>query len=244
MLGPLGAMGGGLLTGTVNSSIQDGQWSWSWERVGISAGVGLVSSFVGGQAGKLAVNKLSFVVNGSNSPLLKGAFAGAVGGATGGYAAGFTGGFMTSGSFKSAHEAGLHGMASGAWTGTISGMGSAYAEAKSRNINPWNDKRMDVPVRIPDFSPDPDGDNIVLYWGMTGNENPNKPLFVTDDPAYARSYSGEVRQVTVNRLEFQRQLYSEGAKQMNGMYREQRGIEYMLLNKHLVEYFLENSIKK
>ena len=243
MLGPLGAMGGGLLTGTVNSSIQDGQWSWSWERVGISAGVGLVSSFVGGQAGKLAVNKLSFVVNGSNSPLLKGAFAGAVGGATGGYAAGFTGGFMTSGSFKSAHEAGLHGMASGAWTGTISGMGSAYAEAKSRNINPWNGKRMDVPVRIPDFSPDPDGDNIVLYWGMTGNENPNKPLFVTDDPAYARSYSGEVRQVTVNRLEFKRLMLSGGVTQYEGRYGQNGGNEYKIVNKYLSQYIL-SEIKK
>ena len=176
--------------------------------------------------------------------MLKGAFAGAVGGATGGYAAGFTGGFMTSGSFKSAHEAGLHGMASGAWTGTISGMGSAYAEAKSRNINPWNGKRMDVPVRIPDFSPDPDGDNIVLYWGMTGNENPNKPLFVTDDPAYARSYSGEVRQVTVNRYEFYRQTRLDEVKSFYGMHGNQKGNEYMIINKHLVEYFLNHAIKK
>ena len=191
----------------------------------------------------MAVNKLSFVVNGSNSPLLKGAFAGAVGGATGGYAAGFTGGFMTSGSFKSAHEAGLHGMASGAWTGTISGMGSAYAEAKSRNINPWNGKRMDVPVRIPDFSPDPDGDNIVLYRGMTGNENPNKPLFVTDDPAYARSYSGEVRQVTVNRLEFKRLMLSGGVTQYEGRYGQNGGNEYKIVNKYLSQYIL-SEIKK
>ena len=53
------------------------------------------------------------------------------------------------------------------------------------------------------WKPAPAGDNVTLYRGTTGTEgNSNFPLYMTDDPNYARSYvlnGGRVVETTIPR---------------------------------------------
>lgn len=61
-----------------------------------------------------------------------------------------------------------------------------------------------------DLAPNPDGGNCTLYRGITGSENSEGPLFMTDDVSYAASYStnGEVVKVTLPKETIDKMMYN------------------------------------
>ncbi|MBQ6792551.1 MAG: hypothetical protein IJO84_04175, partial [Butyricimonas sp.] len=71
---------------------------------------------------------------------------------------------------------------------------------------------------------------------------PNKPLFMTDDPNYARSYSSDVKGVTVNRYEFLKVLRDSGGNMYKGIHTPtgNQGTEIMITNPALKEYILNH----
>lgn len=71
-----------------------------------------------------------------------------------------------------------------------------------------------------DLAPNPDGGNCTLYRGITGSENSEGPLFMTDDVSYAASYStnGEVVKVTLPKETIDKMMYNYDLTLNRGMY--------------------------
>ena len=155
------AFGAGALSGFGALYPEFGGWVWGGATVGatnawlggaksvgdiaLGAGIGAVSSVVGGAVGQVAAKNLGgVVINGlhvSAKSALGGAITGAIGGGAGGYAAGFTSGLiMTGGDIQSASKTGVNGMWMGAGIGAGSGAVGGYKAAKDAKLNPWTGK--------------------------------------------------------------------------------------------------------
>ncbi len=148
--GPLGALGGGALTGATNNLIAQTGKNFSgfnnvnWGQVALNTGVGGVAGIAGYGAGQWAANHLGgIVVNGfqiNSQSVWAQSIYGAIGGAGGGYAGGFTGAFIMTGDLYAAHQAGISGMKFGAAIGAGTGFAGGLYSAKKNGLNPWTGK--------------------------------------------------------------------------------------------------------
>ncbi len=66
-------------------------------------------------------------------------------------------------------------------------------------------KSPDVNTKQWDLSPDPNGDNVTMYRGLSGNEG-RGPLFFSQEPglaqAYADHYGTKMVEIKINRISF------------------------------------------
>ncbi len=105
---------------------------------------------------------------------------GAIGGAAGGYVGGYTGGYLMTGDLSAAHQAGMSGLKMDAGIGAATGFAGGLKYSHDNKINPWTGKPNNSTRTTPstfqwDLSPDPNGDNVTMYRGLSGNEG-KRPL--------------------------------------------------------------------
>lgn len=103
------------------------------ENIALGAGIGVVSSVVGGVTGQVSSKYIGgILINGMkvSSPILQGTIKGVIGGSVGGYTSVLSAGLILTGDWEVAHEYG--------WKGAISGGVSAYRYSIRNNIDPWN----------------------------------------------------------------------------------------------------------
>ncbi len=217
-----------------------------WGQVGKSALVSGVAGAAGYGAGGWAASS-SFLVNGVSSPILRSAIVAPIGSAAGHVAAGTTYGLLEGQSFGEAFAGSFNGIGKSIAWGTATSVIGTTASSLASGINPFTGKPIGSPRAPATTANDlaPDGDDVTLYRAMSGNENPNNPLFMTDDPNYAVQYGTDVRQIKVSRfaleagrLENTIQL-NKGAYMFNGSY----GGEFMFTNPQHVHYILHNMRK-
>ncbi|MDR2009875.1 MAG: hypothetical protein LBQ22_05290 [Bacteroidales bacterium] len=144
-----------------------------------------------------------------------------------------------------AHQSGMSGLKMGAGIGVTTGFAGGYYGAKQTGINPWTGKSLTQKLNLLDydFSPDANGNNVKMYRGITGHENSNKPLFLADSPEYARSYSADVVEITINKTAYYELRNSSlpgietnvGINYSNGV----RGGEYVIHNQQLKIYIIK-----
>lgn len=151
----LAAFGAGAIGGVGAMYPEFGGWLWGGAVVGatnawlsgadatgivMGAGIGAISSIVGGAAGSWAGQHIGgFVVNGFNitSPVAKGVVSGALSSMFSGGASSFVGGYLMTGDIDEAWEYALNGMWQSAVLGSAIGGVSAYASATKAKIDPW-----------------------------------------------------------------------------------------------------------
>ena len=154
------AFGAGALAGWGALYPEFGGWLWgggvvgatnAWlggatkaEDIALGAGIGVVSSVVGGAASSLANKGVNLMINGLKvtSPIVKGVVNGLIGGFAGGYASGFVVGYMETGNLNYAHHSGMFGAKIGAPLGIISGVSSSLRYSSRNNLNPWTGERI------------------------------------------------------------------------------------------------------
>lgn len=217
-------------------------WDKVWRVVGGCA-VGAVSCAASIYTGGAVAGAL-----GSLGGFCGGAIAGAAGGAVGGAISGAGMTSLAGGDeedmLKSASLGALSGAATGALVGGVTNgcialknkqtfwTGSPKVPAPSEAIRPpLKDggpkiesgelpKPKDISGLEYDLAPNPDGGNCTLYRGITGSENSEGPLFMTDDVSYAASYStnGEVVKVTLPKETIDKMMYNYDLTLNRGMY--------------------------
>ena len=217
-------------------------WDKVWRVVGGCA-VGAVSCAASIYTGGAVAGAL-----GSLGGFCGGAIAGAAGGAVGGAISGAGMTSLAGGDeedmLKSASLGALSGAATGALVGGVTNgcialknkqtfwTGSPKVPAPSEAIRPpLKDggpkiesgelpKPKDISGLEYDLAPNPDGGNCTLYRGITGSENSEGPLFMTDDVSYAASYStnGEVVKVTLPKETIDKMMHNYDLTLNRGMY--------------------------
>ena len=154
------AFGAGALAGWGALYPEFGGWLWgggvvgatnAWlggatkaEDIALGAGIGVVSSVVGGAASSLANKGVNLMINDLKvtSPIVKGVVNGLIRGFAGGYASGFVVGYMETGNLNYAHHSGMFGAKIGAPLGIISGVSSSLRYSSRNNLNPWTGERI------------------------------------------------------------------------------------------------------
>jgi RHS repeat-associated protein len=248
-------LAGGALVGANNDIVAqtgknfDGFENIDWGQVGKTTVVSSIASRVGGATGGWAANS-NFLVNGVNSPILRSVVGGVAGAAAGHVAGGTTYGLLEGQSLDDAFTDSFKGIGkSMVWGGAVSAV-STTAIYRANGINPFTGKQIHGSQNYTPVSLDPNGgDEVTLYRGMSGNENPNNSLFLTDDPnyaaQYAKQYGTEVYQVKVSRIALMQGMFdgsiqnSRGALMLNGNY----GMEYKFSNFQHVNYIMRNMSK-
>ena len=223
---------GGASTAAANSIISQTTDNFSkghidWGQVGFNSLVGGISGVASYGAGQWASKHLSnFSINGIKSPMISQGIKGMIGGGVGGAASGFTTGFLLSGfDLEAGWEGAVSGLKSGAVVGGAVGSVNGYIYAKRNHLSIWTGKSLTPKY---DFTPDPYGDNIKMFRGLTGSEGNGGPLFMTDNYEYAASYAlnGQVVEVTIPRSTLLEMRAYPHVEILNGLHGTYYGTEY------------------
>lgn len=200
---------------------------------------GVIGGLTGGAASKISgaiAPAMNQITGGIASPVVQQSINQGVTGAATGFLLGTGVAVMQGESFENAMRAGGRGALFGLTVGTVTGVASGIKYASDNGLNPWTGKS----TLPPDFTPKED--NITLYRAMSGNEDPNKPLFMTDDPNYAKQYGSNIQKVQIDRYEFWKLQQTGGVGEYRGQYvtSPMVGTEYKITNPHLNAYILNN----
>lgn len=202
----------------------------SWTEFGRSTLVGGVSGFAGGSVGYWAANS-SVLVNNLSNPVLRTSIVAPLASGAGHVADGTAYGLLEGQSLGMAFTNSFSGIGKDMLIGGAIGVASTIGVSYASGINPWTGEFITHSPNISlDFTPDPNGDNITLYRGITGSERRGGPLFMTDNPQYAATYvqnGGQVVRIVIPRstlFNLEQNRYLSSYRGIHGTY---YGYEYM-----------------
>ena len=202
----------------------------SWTEFGRSTLVGGVSGFAGGSVGYWAANS-SVLVNNLSNPVLRTSIVAPLASGAGHVAGGTAYGLLEGQSLGMAFTNSFSGIGKDMLIGGAIGVASTIGVSYASGINPWTGEFITHSPNISlDFTPDPNGDNITLYRGITGSERRGGPLFMTDNPQYAATYvqnGGQVVRIVIPRstlFNLEQNRYLSSYRGIHGTY---YGYEYM-----------------
>lgn len=202
----------------------------SWTEFGRSTLVGGVSGFAGGSVGYWAANS-SVLVNNLSNPVLCTSIVAPLASGAGHVAGGTAYGLLEGQSLGMAFTNSFSGIGKDMLIGGAIGVASTIGVSYASGINPWTGEFITHSPNISlDFTPDPNGDNITLYRGITGSERRGGPLFMTDNPQYAATYvqnGGQVVRIVIPRstlFNLEQNRYLSSYRGIHGTY---YGYEYM-----------------
>ena len=202
----------------------------SWTEFGRSTLVGGVSGFAGGSVGYWAANS-SVLVNNLSNPVLRTSIVAPLASGAGHVAGGTAYGLLEGQSLGMAFTNSFSGIGKDMLIGGAIGVASTIGVSYASGINPWTGEFITHSPNISlDFTPDPNGDNITLYRGITGSERRGGPLFMTDNPQYAATYvqnGGQVVRIVIPRstlFNLEQNRYLSSYRRIHGTY---YGYEYM-----------------
>lgn len=228
----------GAFLGAANSTLSQG-FNNGWNNIQYNSVFfnGVIGGLTGGAASKISgaiAPAMNQITGGIASPVVQQSINQGVTGAATGFLLGTGVAVMQGESFENAMRAGGRGALFGLTVGTVTGVASGIKYASDNGLNPWTGKS----TLPPDFTPN--GDNITLYRAMSGNEDPNKPLFMTDDLNYAKQYGSNIQKVQIDRYEFWKLQQTGGVGEYRGQYvtSPMVGTEYKITNPHLNAYIL------
>lgn len=201
----------------------------SWTEFGRSTLVGGVSGFAGGSVGYWAANS-SVLVNNLSNPVLRTSIVAPLASGAGHVAGGTAYGLLEGQSLGMAFTNSFSGIGKDMLIGGAIGVASTIGVSYASGINPWTGEFITHSPNISlDFTPDPNGDNITLYRGITGSERRGGPLFMTDNPQYAATYvqnGGQVVKIVIPRstlFNLEQNRYLSSYRGIHGTY---YGYEY------------------
>ena len=207
--------------------IAESKGATGWKMAGYMLGGGLIGG-IAGVAGGFAGATVGVGIG------IGGALGGAISGFIGGFTSGSINGFgmtlLAGGNWGTAiANAGKQGLWAGVIGAAVGGLVQGISSAiKGENVL-WGNKGSQrfgtkhYKVQY-DLKPDPDGGNMKLYRGMSGNESAGKELFMTDNYDYAFSYAKQYHSV-VSEIEIPK--YSLDLMMYNGDLVMQSGIYVM-----------------
>lgn len=215
----------------------------SWTEFGRSTLVGGVSGFAGGSVGYWAANS-SVLVNNLSNPVLRTSIVAPLASGAGHVAGGTAYGLLEGQSLGMAFTNSFSGIGKDMLIGGAIGVASTIGVSYASGINPWTGEFITHSPNISlDFTPDPNGDNITLYRGITGSERRGGPLFMTDNPQYAATYvqnGGQVVRIVIPRstlFNLEQNRYLSSYRGIHGTY---YGYEYMFSPKiapYIIKHF-------
>ena len=95
-----------------------------------------------------------------------------------------------------------------------------------------------------DYNPDPYGDNVILYRGITGTEGKGGDLFLTDNIEYAAKYvkdGGDVASITVPRSTLRLMEAQGDLNRLHGTFVNELGVglEYRVCSQSVIHEFVD-----